>query len=119
MKLPWRPALVLLVLASVGLLIYLAVVPRVSVDALRSRVAAELPPGTSCAAVEAWFTRRGLKFGRVNEAGDTRPVVVGCVIKNVYRTSLFGEYEIELECHFDADGRLSASSVEQFFYSSL
>src|SRR5262245_55371188 len=113
MKLPLRPVLAVSAVACICTLVYLSAVPRVSADALRFQVARELPAGTSRAAVEDWLTRQGLKFDRLSEVGDDRPVGIECIIEGVYRVSLLGRTDIDLYFYFDADDRLLSVNIEE------
>jgi hypothetical protein len=95
--------------------VYLTCVPRVSASGFRSRVEAELPPGTPRDRVEAWLRAEGLSFLPVVDE-DRRPVGLCGAVTDVYRVELLGRTELRFAFYFDSDEKLVEFSLSEFTY---
>lgn len=99
----------------VFVLVYLAVVPRITVDQFLSEIRADLPPGTDRTVVEDWLRQRGIAtVPFVNR--ERQPIGLGGEVTGVYRLEIFSTV-IRFEIGFDDKGKLRDVTAYQFMYA--
>src|SRR5262245_4971806 len=88
-------------LAIMMLVVYLAMIPRVSAVKFRAQVEIDLPLGTDRVTVESWLSNRGLPCDPLLVNGR----IIGFCgsIRHIYRIEVLSDTELYYEFYFDDD----------------
>jgi hypothetical protein len=118
------------VLAAVGVLVALVwgvpayfdghIIPRLNPAgadeaALKRKVAAALPPGSTRTQVEAWLKSPGIPYGDILDVKSDKAVGVGT--RQPYSDWLGETGFVSLDFYFDDDGKLTKTYVRVFIFS--